>query len=253
MAEKVLMIALSPTMETGTIVKWHKHEGDEVSSGDVLCEVETDKATMEYESMNEGILLKIICEEGQEAQVEAPIAIVGEKGEDISDLLKEIEEEAKEEEKPVTEEKAPGGFAEEQSPQKVEEPEAQQREKVPASAPKPSEEPEKGVLEGYKASPLARQMARQHNIELEDVEGTGPDGRIIKRDIESMLSRQTAPAGISARKPASGRLSHSGFLNRNFPRPITICVRLLRLIPSLRRGKHLTGIPKTGYLSMPLS
>lgn len=201
MAEKVLMIALSPTMETGTIVKWHKHEGDEVSSGDVLCEVETDKATMEYESMNEGILLKIICEEGQEAQVEAPIAVVGEKGEEISDLLKQIEE--GKEEKPVTEEKAPGGPAEQKSPQKVRAPEAQQREETIASAPKPSEKPDSGMAKGHKASPLARQMAQQHNIELEGVEGTGPDGRIIKRDIESVLSRRTAPAGVSAQKPAA--------------------------------------------------
>jgi pyruvate dehydrogenase E2 component (dihydrolipoamide acetyltransferase) len=203
MAEKVLMIALSPTMETGTIVKWHKQEGDEVISGDVLCEVETDKATMEYESVNEGILLKIILAEGREAQVEEPIAVIGEKGEDISGLLKEIEEREKGAPKAEAEGKAPRGLEEERSLKKTEAPESQEREKVAAPASKLSEMQDRGALKGHKASPLARQMAQQHNIELSSVEGTGPDGRVIKRDIESMLSRQTAPAGRFVQKKAA--------------------------------------------------
>ena len=93
MAEKVLMLALSPTMETGTIAGWIKNEGESVSSGDVLCEVETDKATMEYESIQEGTLLKIITPEGTAVKVEEPIAVIGEKGEDISAVLSEIEKE----------------------------------------------------------------------------------------------------------------------------------------------------------------
>ena len=91
MAEKMLMLALSPTMEEGSIVSWNKKEGDTVSSGDIVCEVETDKATMDYESMQDGVLLKILVEEGQTARVEQPIAVVGAQGEDISTLLADIE------------------------------------------------------------------------------------------------------------------------------------------------------------------
>ena len=86
---KILMIALSPTMETGTLARWRKKEGDTVASGDVLCEVETDKATMDYESTAEGTLLKILLPEGGQAKVGDPIAIVGKPGEDISAILAE--------------------------------------------------------------------------------------------------------------------------------------------------------------------
>ena len=89
MAEKVLMIALSPTMESGTIVKWDKHEGERVSSGDLLCQVETDKATMDYESTVEGILLKIVAVEGSSVKVGELIAVVGSENEDISAILGE--------------------------------------------------------------------------------------------------------------------------------------------------------------------
>src|SRR5208283_4073991 len=89
MPEKIPMIALSPTMETGTIARWRKKEGDKVASGDVLCEVETDKATMDYESTAEGTLLKILLPEGGQAKVGDVIAIVGKPGEDISAILAE--------------------------------------------------------------------------------------------------------------------------------------------------------------------
>ena len=91
MAENVLMLALSPTMETGTIAKWTAKEGDAIDSGDVLCEVETDKAVMDYETIQEGVLLKIVLPEGGEARVGDTIAIIGEEGEDISSLLAEAQ------------------------------------------------------------------------------------------------------------------------------------------------------------------
>ena len=87
MAEKILMIALSPTMETGTVARWRKKEGEQVKSGDVICEVETDKATMDYETTAEGTLLKIVVPEGGQAKVGDLIAVVGAPGEDISALL----------------------------------------------------------------------------------------------------------------------------------------------------------------------
>src|SRR5208337_994300 len=89
MPEKILMIALSPTMEMGTLARWRKKEGDAVASGDVICEVETDKATMDYESSSEGTLLKILLPEGGQAKVGDAIAIIGKPGEDISALLAE--------------------------------------------------------------------------------------------------------------------------------------------------------------------
>ena len=87
MAEKILMLALSPTMETGIISKWLKQEGDAVASGDVICEVETDKATMDYESSAVGVLLKIVLPAGASASVGDLIAVIGKSGEDISQLL----------------------------------------------------------------------------------------------------------------------------------------------------------------------
>ncbi|MCA1754095.1 MAG: hypothetical protein LC641_05215 [Spirochaeta sp.] len=89
MAEKILMTALSPTMEEGTIAAWSKKEGDTVEAGDVLCEVETDKATMDYEATQEGTLLKIVLGEGSGAKVGETIGIIGEEGEDFGELLKE--------------------------------------------------------------------------------------------------------------------------------------------------------------------
>ena len=87
MAEKILMIALSPTMETGVITRWNKKAGDKISTGDLLCEVETDKAAMDYESQNDGTLLKIIASNGANVKVGEPIAIIGDDGEDFSNLL----------------------------------------------------------------------------------------------------------------------------------------------------------------------
>lgn len=103
MAEKIVMLALSPTMETGTIVKWHKSEGDKISAGDILCEVETDKATMDYESTVEGTLLKITSAEGSQVKVGEIIGIAGKEGEDISGL---IEQASPEVEKKQPQEKA---------------------------------------------------------------------------------------------------------------------------------------------------
>ena len=97
MAEKVLMLALSPTMETGTIANWLVKEGDEIANGQVICEVETDKATMDYESIQEGTLLKILVPEGKEARVAQSIAIIGKTGEDIGDLIAEAAESPPEE------------------------------------------------------------------------------------------------------------------------------------------------------------
>jgi pyruvate dehydrogenase E2 component (dihydrolipoamide acetyltransferase) len=167
MAEKIVMLALSPTMETGTIVKWHKKEGDKISTGDILCEVETDKATMDYESTVEGTLLKITSGEGSKVKVGEMIGIAGKDGEDISRLVEQANVEVGEE-KPR--EKAPE--REEEKQKKISAPPSQ--EQVPS---------------GVKASPLARQLARESGIDLRTVRGSGPGGRIIKEDIERITEK----------------------------------------------------------------
>lgn len=170
MAEKIVMLALSPTMETGTIVKWLKKEGDKISSGDIICEVETDKATMDYESTVEGTLLKITSGEGSKVKVGEMIGIAGNAGEDISGLLQESE--------PVSET---------QKKATIEEPQKPQMQNI---APKVSEE---HVPETLKASPLAKNLARQSGIELQSIKGTGPGGRIVKEDIEHATQKRTIP------------------------------------------------------------
>lgn len=170
MAEKLPMTALSPTMEKGTIHKWHIKEGDSFSTGDILCDVETDKTTMEYESTEDATLLKILVEEGGQASVGDPIAIFGEKGEDFSDLLKEIKKEKTSE-----------------SNKPVESPEV--KEKTPET---PSESDQKKPdttseddNSRIKASPLARKIADDKGIDLQKIKGSGPQNRIIKRDVEN--------------------------------------------------------------------
>ena len=173
MAEQVLMLALSPTMEEGTIVTWHKKEGDSIAQSDILCEVETDKATMEYESVNEGTLLKILVSDGGQAKVGDPIAVVGEPGEDISGLDKAAERKAE----------PAAATAQPAAP----EPAAPQPAAPQPAAPQVSA----GQL---KASPLARKMATEHGIDMRVLQGSGPAGRIVKRDIEKAL-RQVASRG----------------------------------------------------------
>ncbi len=211
MAEKVLMIALSPTMEEGTISNWVKQEGDEVSSGDVLCEVETDKATMDYEAVQEGTLLKIIKGEGESAQVEDPIAIIGEKGEDIEGLIEEIESQAAGEAEETAEAGGEEKSAEAKKP-KPPKPSAAGGEESPISdegsegiptgassgAPKQTEGPEGRI----KASPLARRLAEKYDLDLTTIRGSGPEGRIVKKDIEK--ARETQARGAAAPGGAAG-------------------------------------------------
>ncbi len=161
MADKILMLALSPTMESGTIAHWSKHEGDEVHGGDVLCEVETDKATMDYESTIDGKLLKILVPEGSSVKVGDLIAIAGRDGEDISGLLSQ---------------KTDGHVKKETT--KIED--------TTAIVKETSAEPETAIHR-IKASPLAREIAQRNGVDLESITGSGPEGRIVKEDVERVL------------------------------------------------------------------
>jgi pyruvate dehydrogenase E2 component (dihydrolipoamide acetyltransferase) len=188
MAQEIVMLALSPTMETGTIVKWHKKEGDRIETGQVLCEVETDKATMEYESVNEGTLLKITVKEGEEAGVGQTIAIAGEEGEDISSFLEKAAAKPADLSAEKAAEKPADLSAEKPAEKPKEKPEEKPKERESIEVEKEEEAPAVQELPGgLKASPLARRLAQEKSVDLKDIAGSGPGGRIIKRDIETAL------------------------------------------------------------------
>lgn len=180
MATPIQLLQLSPTMSEGTIVRWHVKEGDSVSAGDVLAEVETDKAVMEQEAFDDGTVLKILVPQGSSVAVGGNIAIVGEAGEDISGVdaggaAAAEKKESKEEKKaaPAKEKKAAGEKPKE---------EAKTEEKAPAP-------PQRAEGERLFASPLARKMAEEQGLDLSAIEGTGPNGRVTKRDIESAAEK----------------------------------------------------------------
>lgn len=200
MAEKIMMIALSPTMEEGTILSWNKKVGDSVDTGDVLCEVETDKASMDYESAQEGTILKIILDEGSSAKVGDAIAIIGESGEDFSDLEKEIEEEKKAASQKGAQPDSSGASAPESSGDQDSAPSQQ-----PQSASKEPGAPATAGAGGpVKSSPLARTIARQKGIDITLVSGTGPGGRIVKEDVENYKGPAAPARGTAAGSGAPG-------------------------------------------------
>ena len=176
----VLMPALSPTMEEGTLAKWHVKVGDKVSSGDVIAEIETDKATMEVEAVDEGEVLELLVPEGAEGvKVNAPIARLKGEGETAAPTPKTA---AKAEAPAKPEPKAPA--------------------EAPKAAPAPVAEPQKATAlasgRGPRifASPLARRVAEQNGVDLASLHGSGPHGRIIRRDVEGKTG--SAPATKSA-------------------------------------------------------
>jgi pyruvate dehydrogenase E2 component (dihydrolipoamide acetyltransferase) len=201
MATKVHMEALSPTMEEGQVVRWLKGEGDEIAEGDILAEIETDKATMELVARGSGVLRKRLVDEGQTAAVGTVIGVIADGDEDISGLIggdgggeapqAEDEEVARSDsaptEAPRSEAKPVGERSGRREPTRAPEPEA---------AALPSD----GARGRVKASPLARKLAEEGGLELDSVEGTGPGGRITRRDIEGAL--EAAPARAASEPKA---------------------------------------------------
>ncbi|MDK2972371.1 MAG: hypothetical protein PWP23_2126 [Candidatus Sumerlaeota bacterium] len=202
MASAVQLLQLSPTMSEGTIVKWQVKEGDSISSGDILAEVETDKAVMEQESFEDGTILKLMAKEGEAVPVGSTIAVIGEKGEDISSFLGGAEEPAAKEEPKKQE-------AEKPQPAKKEAPAAKE-EKQEAPAPK-KEASEAPPLPAPRAedgsrifvSPLARKMAADLEIDLAQIQGSGPRGRIVKRDVEKAMESGAVPAAARQESQAA--------------------------------------------------
>jgi len=231
MAIKVEMPKLSDTMEEGVIAKWNVKEGDKVESGDIIAEVETDKATMEVEVFDAGTILKILADEGDSVPLGNTMAIIGEEGEDISELLEQAQSGStsageKEKEK---ESKADSAGKEEQPADPVfgdleQNGSGQQKAATADSG--------DGRI---KASPLARKMAEEKGIQLAKVSGSGPEGRIVKKDIESYEPAQAAPAMMpqaskedkehrvsQMRKTIAKRLAESKFTNPHYYETIDI-------------------------------
>jgi pyruvate dehydrogenase E2 component (dihydrolipoamide acetyltransferase) len=181
MAEIVRMPKLSDTMTEGVVSAWHKKVGDKVKSGEVLAEIETDKATMEFESFTDGVLLHIGVEKGKAAAVDSVLAVLGKEGEDITALLAEAAQAAPlVAEAPAAPAPAPVAEAPKPAPAPAPAPAAAPapRPAAPAVAPAPASNGR------VFASPLARRLAEEKGIDIARVKGSGPEGRITKRDVE---------------------------------------------------------------------
>ena len=206
MPTQILMPALSPTMEKGNLAKWLKKEGDTVKSGDVIAEIETDKATMEYEAVDEGTIAKILVPEGtQDVPVNSPIAVLAGEGEDVKAAAAGAGAAPKPQGPQAEAKKTPAATA------------PQQRQAAQKPMPRPEEpaavqakagvskDEGRGIAAGGRvfASPLARRFAKEAGIDLSRVQGSGPHGRVIARDVDAAKSGKglrapAAPAAASA-------------------------------------------------------
>jgi len=185
MPTEILMPALSPTMEEGTLAKWHVKEGDTVSSGDIMAEIETDKATMEFEAVDEGVIGKIMIAEGTEGvKVNAVIAILLEDGESADDI-----------------------GAASAAPAPTAAPAAAEAPATAAAAPAPAAPVKDGAR--VFATPLARRIAADKGLDLSAITGSGPHGRIVKADVEnaSAAPKAAAPAAAAAAPAAAATMA----------------------------------------------
>jgi len=209
---EIQMPKLSDTMTEGTLVAWKKKKGDNVSAGEVLAEIETDKATMEWESPEDGTLAEIYVEEGGKVNVGDKIAFIGGEGEEApkeeekgKEEKPEVEEE-KEEEKPdevKAKEKEPKKQEPKKEPEKKGEPKKEKKEKpveagVPPAPTQPTRLPSQPEEARVKASPVARRIAAEFGVDLASVKGTGPDRRVTETDV-----RAAAKSRIGARQPSA--------------------------------------------------
>lgn len=204
----ILMPALSPTMEEGNLAKWHVKEGDTVSSGDVIAEIETDKATMEVESIDEGVIGKIFVEEGTEGvKVNARIAVILEEGEDASSISSDAPEaEAgtqKPDQKPA--EDKPADSKAEDGKAKDGTAEEGKGEAAPVAATAPQTSGQSSANSGGRvfSSPLARRLAKENDLDISRIKGSGPRNRVVKRDVEKAMAEGVSSAPAKPDKAAA--------------------------------------------------
>jgi pyruvate dehydrogenase E2 component (dihydrolipoamide acetyltransferase) len=212
MITRVVLAKLSPTMEEGTIVKWSKKEGDAIKVGDVLAEIETDKANMEMEALGSGVLRKILVQAGGKAPIGSLIGVIADANEDISATIAEAAKAAPAA-APQPAAAAPGSRT-----GRARSPGSRSRDRrsgsashtpgcaAPAPAPVLAAVPAPAAAPGgrVKSSPLARAIAAQKNVPLALVAGSGPGGRIVKRDVEGYIA-SPRPAAAPAGAPAAAR------------------------------------------------
>jgi pyruvate dehydrogenase E2 component (dihydrolipoamide acetyltransferase) len=235
---EIQMPKLSDTMTEGTLIAWKKKKGDQVSAGEVLAEIETDKATMEWESPEDGTLTEVYVEEGGKVNVGDRIAFIGGEGEEAP---KEEEKEEKEE-KP----KAKEGEEKEKKPKKAEQPQeekpkAEEKEEKKSPPPKAEKkaEPEKPARKieedeeaRVKASPVARRIAAELGVDLSSVKGTGPEGRVTETDVRA--AAKSKPAARAAKVPAAVKAGESARIQLSGMRKIIA----QRLVESLGPVPH---------------
>jgi pyruvate dehydrogenase E2 component (dihydrolipoamide acetyltransferase) len=200
MAVEVPMPRLSDTMEQGTVARWVKHEGDHVVAGDVIAEIDTDKATMDLTAYEDGVLLKILVGEGETADHGTPIALIGAEGEEVPET-------------------ASGGNAPSQAapretrPEETRAAEPSRRERA-RSERRESPGPQAGgeAAAELKASPIARRIAADAGLDLRELagKGSGPDGRIVKADVERALGTRDRAGGATAKPPTDERAPSPG-------------------------------------------
>ncbi|MFL6743401.1 MAG: pyruvate dehydrogenase complex dihydrolipoamide acetyltransferase [Sphingomicrobium sp.] len=224
MPVELKMPALSPTMEEGTLAKWLVKEGDDVKSGDILAEIETDKATMEFEAVDEGTVAKILVPEGSEGvKVGAPIAILAGEGEDASNIASPQRGEGQGEGAPRPDEPTAGGApSSPPSPRGGEGAKAvppQAAVETPAAPPQAAA-PARAEGDRVKASPLARKLAQAQNIDLSSLQGSGPGGRIVRADVDAAAGKPpaAAPSAQPSAAPApAGHLVIPGPMEQAIP------------------------------------
>jgi pyruvate dehydrogenase E2 component (dihydrolipoyllysine-residue acetyltransferase) len=242
---EIQMPKLSDTMTEGTLVAWKKNKGDQVSAGEVLAEIETDKATMEWESPEDGTLTEIYVEEGGKVNVGDKIAFIGGEGEEApKEEAKEKKKEEKEEKPKAKEEEKEGEKPKEEEAKKEEKPEpakAKEKEKKDAPPPKadkeaesekPAPKVEKTQEARVKASPVARRIAAELGVDLSSVKGTGPEGRVTETDVRA--AAKSKPAAPAAKVPAAVKPGESARIQLSGMRRIIA----QRLVESLGPVPH---------------
>src|SRR5204863_348314 len=222
---EIQMPKLSDTMTEGTLVAWKKKKGDKVTAGEVLAEIESDKATMEWESPEDGTLTEIYIEEGGKVNIGDKIAFIGEEGEEASKEKEGEKGKEEKEEKPKAEEEKEEGKPKKEEAKKEEkpkEPKAEKKEEKETAAPKtekkaeaekPAPKVEKAEEARVKASPVARRIAAELGVDLSSVKGTGPEDRVTETDVRTAAKSKTAipkpsaPAAVKTGESARIQLS----------------------------------------------
>jgi pyruvate dehydrogenase E2 component (dihydrolipoyllysine-residue acetyltransferase) len=215
----ITMPRLSDTMEQGTVVKWHVNQGDSVSSGDVIADIETDKATMELESFDDGTVASLAIEEGQKINVGETIIILAEDGESVEDAIASVGASGSSSESTEAAASAGGSDSSPSSPSAT------------AVAEPPADSNQSSDEDRVFASPLARKIAQEHNISIGSIQGSGPSGRILKKDVEQAISggsaaasapasSSSAPAPMPAPLPAPGAALESRSVPLNTMREV---------------------------------